>query len=415
VRLLFVVQRYGDEALGGAERHCRDFARRLAARGHHVEVASSCARSYVDWADHYAPGASLDEGVTVHRFRVRAPRDYRRFGPLNDRVMGTRGAVAHVVEREWMRMQGPDVPDLPAWLRSRADDFDAVIYFTYLYATSFDGILASTGLIPSVLHPLAHDEPALRLGIFDMMLRAADAIAYNTEEEKELVHRRFGITRPSVITGTGIDTRERDEAEHDVAGFRRRFGLGDGPYLLYVGRIDPGKGSTEMAEMFAARTARRGRDVALVALGDPVTTLPPESGVVMTGAVDDATKEAAIAGCLALVQPSYYESLSMVLLEAWAHRRPALVQARCEVLVGQARRSGGAIPYAGFAEFEAAIDLLVEQPDLAAALGASGRRYVESRYAWDDVLGRYERFLEEAVAQWRPSLPGGRRPAAAGA
>ena len=93
----------------------------------------------------------------------------------------------------------------------------------------------------------------------------------------------------------------------------------------------------------------------------------------MTGAVDESTKDAAIAGCLALVQPSYFESFSIVLCEAWAHRRPAIVQGRCEVLLGQARRSGGAIPYVGYGELEAAIELLGGDPALRAELGAAGR------------------------------------------
>lgn len=408
MRLLFVVPCFGPDARGGAARHCRDFATKLALRGHQVEVATSCARTDGDWSDAYEPGATLEDGVLVHRFRVRSPRDDRFFGPLHQRVVGTPGPVAHVVEREWLRMLGPDLPELPAWLRSRAGDFDVVIFFTYLYATSFDGLHALTGLVPTVLHPLAHDEAALCAGIFDLVVRAADAFAFNTEEEQRLVHRRFGVERPSVIIGTGIATDERDTAEHDVNGFRERFDLGDGPYLLYVGRIDPGKGSTELAEMFAARAARRGKDVALVALGDPVTRLPEESGVVMTGPVDEATKEAAMAGCLALVQPSYYESLSMVLLEAWARRRPALVQGHCDVLVGQARRSGGAIPYEGFAEFEAAVDLLLDAPELVGSLGEAGRQYVESRYRWDDVLTRYEWFLEDAARRWRPLRVSGR-------
>ena len=46
----------------------------------------------------------------------------------------------------------------------------------------------------------------------------------------------------------------------------------------------------------------------------------------------------------------------MVLTESFAQRRPALVQRRCAVLEGHARRSGGALPYSGFAEFEAAVD-----------------------------------------------------------
>jgi Glycosyltransferase len=74
--------------------------------------------------------------------------------------------------------------------------------------------------------------------------------------------------------------------------------------------------------------------------------------VVVTGFIDEAGKQSALAGAAALVQPSYFESFSMVLTEAWAHRRPALVQGHCAVLDGQARRSGGGIPYRSYAEFE---------------------------------------------------------------
>jgi phosphatidylinositol alpha-1,6-mannosyltransferase len=64
------------------------------------------------------------------------------------------------------------------------------------------------------------------------------------------------------------------------------------------------------------------------------------------------------------------------------------------VLDGQARRSGGGIPYRGFAEFEAAVDLVAGDEGLQRRLGEAGRRYVERRYRWDLVLDRYERLLE---------------------
>ncbi len=44
-----------------------------------------------------------------------------------------------------------------------------------------------------------------------------------------------------------------------------------------------------------------------------------------------------------LLVPSPFESLSLVLLEAWNHAVPALVNGRCSVLKGQARRANGAL------------------------------------------------------------------------
>ena len=68
-----------------------------------------------------------------------------------------------------------------------------------------------------------------------------------------------------------------------------------------------------------------------------------------------------LSGARAFVQPSYFESFSIVLMEAWAAGRPALVQGHCDVLLGHARRSGGAIPYFDFATFEA--DTVYRQRD----------------------------------------------------
>jgi glycosyltransferase involved in cell wall biosynthesis len=97
------------------------------------------------------------------------------------------------------------------------------------------------------------------------------------------------------------------------------------------------------------------------------------------------------------VHPSYFESFSIVLGEAWAQGRPALVQGHCAVLEGQARRSNGAVPYFDFAGFEAAVDLLVGDPSTATALGASGRAYLLEHHQWDVVLDRFERLLRTVV------------------
>jgi len=76
-----------------------------------------------------------------------------------------------------------------------------------------------------------------------------------------------------------------------------------------------------------------------------------------------------------------------------------LVQGACDVLAGQVRRSRGGVPYHGFAEFEAAVDLVVDDAGVAARLGGAGRRHVEERYRWDAVLSRYERQLDNLVSR----------------
>jgi glycosyltransferase involved in cell wall biosynthesis len=137
----------------------------------------------------------------------------------------------------------------------------------------------------------------------------------------------------------------------------------------------------------------------LVLAGDPLVDLPQHEDIVVTGFLDESDKHAAIAGSLALVQSSYFESFSIVLCEAWVQRRPALVQGASTVLRGQAMRSSGAIPYEGYAEFEQAVMMLLEDSDLADELGRNGRKYVEDTYEWSRVLKGFEESL--AIAQER--------------
>jgi len=393
VRLLFGVQRYGEEVAGGSEAACRQVAERLAARGHHVEVVTSRAKSYVDWADHYPEGASELNGVTVHRLGVRGPRVPHQFGPMHGRILKTLRSPLFV-QRDWLRLQGPDLPGLPAWLHEHTRRFDVANFFTYLYPTTAFGLPQAARYRPTILFPTAHEEPMMELRVFDELIRAADGILCLTPEERDLVARRFRFTPNAEVIGLGVDLH----ADGDARRFRDANGIGDDPYLLFVGRIDPGKGSDELYRFFVEYKKRHPSSLRLVVVGEPVTELAPHDDVILTGFVDEHVKADALAGATILVQPSYFESFSLALCEGWVNGLPALVQSRCRVLEGQARRSGGGIPYDGFAEFAESLQFLLGDPERRARLGAAGRAYVEANYDWDVVLDNYERFAAAVVA-----------------
>lgn len=389
MRLLFVVQRYGTDVAGGAEQACRSYAARLAARGHRVEVLTSCAVSYVDWANHYEPGSSELDGVTVHRLPVRAPRDGGSFSLFNQRVVYGHRPVPLYQQREWMRQQGPYIPELAPWLVARAGAYDRVIFFTYLYYTTYAGLPAATGRALTVLQPLAHDELPLELPLFRSVFSLPTGFAFLTPEERALVRSRFATAgKPEVVTGIGVEMGEEARG-----GFRGEHGIGRRPYIVYVGRVDPAKGSEELFEYFTMYKRSHPGPLALVIVGERIKELPSHPDVIVTGFVPGSERAAALSGALLLVQPSHFESFSIVLAEAWARGIPALVQGRCAVLAGQAARSRGAIAYRGWAEFEVALERLVRDQALRRSLGAAGRSYVEANYSWQAVIGRYERFL----------------------
>ena len=390
MRLLLVVQRYGREVFGGAEQLARMVATQFSRRGDQVEVLTSRALSYVDWADSYQEGDEVIDGVLVHRLSVVRPRNDPIFSGLNSRAAAHGWRFAPLVEQEWMRQQGPAVRDIEEWLADRSGEFDITLVFTYLYYTAWAGLRAARS--PTVLQPTAHDEPPARMTLFDEVFRLPDGFAFISQEEAEFVRRRYRALRPNRVVGIGFEPRSGDGDR-----FRRSAGLGDEPYLLCVGRTEPGKGSLQLFEFFRTYKGRRPGSLRLIFLGEEVYPMPRDDWVIMTGYVEDDVRNDAVAGALALVQPSFYESFSMVLAEAWAAGIPALVQARCDVLVGHAMRSGAGIPYGTYGEFETALDMLQENRGLRERLGRNGSAYVEQHFRWEQVLQRYDELFDEVT------------------
>src|SRR5438067_6613339 len=173
MKLAFVIQRYGAEVLGGSEQLCRLLAERLATQ-HDVEVLTTCARDYVTWKNEYPEGADRVRGVTVRRFANAHTRDIDAFNRLSDWIFThphTRDD-----EMEWLKQQGPWCPALIDHLRRHSQQYDVVIFFTYLYAPTVLGLDVVPGR--SLLVPTAHDEPAIRLEIFKDVFQRPAALCY---------------------------------------------------------------------------------------------------------------------------------------------------------------------------------------------------------------------------------------------
>jgi glycosyltransferase involved in cell wall biosynthesis len=252
-----------------------------------------------------------------------------------------------------------------------------------------------------VLVPTAEREAAIALSMFGPIFRGVRAVMYNSLEEQAMI---AALTRntdvPGVVVGIG------SEVPQDVSGERARqkFGLAN-PYLIYVGRIDANKGCVELFDQFMEYAATTPRPLDLVLIGTAVMAIPSHPRIHHLGFVSDPDKFDAIAGAAALVMPSYFESLSMVALEAWALGRPVLANGRCDVLVGQSQRSNAGLYYENAAEFRAAAERLLEDGDLARAMGENGQTYYANNYAWPVIEGKYlDMFDRLKAAPVRPSM-----------
>ena len=363
MRLGLVIARYAPDISGGAELHCRLVANLLARHpGAEVTVITTTARDYTVWDDHYPAGSDRDGPVEVIRFRPTKQRRLRRFDLINRTAAKLNGRAPAWLERLWLTEQGPHCPELIQHIKLTADQYDRLIFYTYLYEPTVLGLPARPG--QAWLIPTAHDEPALRLKLVKPVFEQARAIGFLSPAERDLVRSRFNIAaKPTTILGSAVQA----PAGVDPEGFKSRRDLDS--YLLYLGRVDYHKGVPELLDFWAA--ARRNHPgTRLVLAGEVKMDLPVDDSVTALGFISEEDKWSALAGCLAVVAPSPYESLNLTVLEAGAAGRPVLVNGRCRVLKEYVEQSGGGAIYTDAASFAAGLAALNDArtgPDLAKA------------------------------------------------
>jgi glycosyltransferase involved in cell wall biosynthesis len=380
MKLAFVVQRYGLEINGGAELHCRWVAEHLK-RHAQVEVLTTKAADYITWKDFYHRDREEVNGIPVRRFPVLRARDPRRFGRLQDWLLSHEHRETD--ELRWLDEEGPRSPALIQYLKDNAGSTDYFFFFSYRYYHSYWGIKS----VPqqSILVPTAERDPVVSLRIFRDLFRTPRAIVYNSVEERKMINEVSGNHDvPGDVVGVGTEVPGRPSGE----AFRRKHNLA-GPYVLYLGRIDENKGCHKLFEYFLRFKRETGSEVKLVLAGSTVMQVPSDPDIHYLGFLGDVEKFDALDGAELLVMPSFYESLSMVVLEAWALGKPVLANALCDVLKGQCLRSNGGLYYETYPEFKEALSLLLSSPRLRAALGENGRRYFEANYAWDVIERKY--------------------------
>ena len=399
MKLAIVVQRYGADINGGAEQHARYIAERLA-RHASVEVVTTCARDYVTWKNELPAGVEQVNGIPVRRFPVAHERKPHEFGRRSAQVFDAPHSLAD--ELRWLESEGPASPELLDYVERAAPGLDFVVLFSYRYHHAWH--LARRIPEKAVVVPTAERDAAIGLSIFGPVLRGVRALMYNSPEERAMIQAAArNAAVPGVVVGVGSEVPEHP----DAGRFRRTFKM-KRPFAIYIGRIDENKGCPELFSHFQRYASAFPRGLDLVLVGRAIIDVPKHPRIHHLGFLDDSDKFDALAAADLLIMPSYYESLSMVALEAWALGRPVLANAHCDVLKGQCIRSNAGLYYESYEEFVEALYSLESNGPLNARLGRNGREFFKQNYAWPVIERKYlDMFdrLKQDTASTRPALP----------
>ncbi len=385
-KIAFVVHRYGLDVNGGAEYHCRVLAEHMTSR-YEVDVLTSCAQNSLPWDNAYRAGMEKINQVNVYRFPVEKTRNDILFEELSKKV----GKGEKDIEEEWISQVGPCCPSFVSFLEENADKYEAVIFLTYAFYFTVKGM--DLQLKNSILLPTAHDDASICLPIYREVFRAPRAFLYNSVEERAFILRNFHTeAKPSRLTCVGIDTPEAKA--YVLPDLLKPYKEN---YIIYVGRVSNGKNFSELNRDFIEYKRRHPSSLKLVVIGrvDDKMTLTYSEDIIYAGFVSEEEKTAALANAKLLVMPSLYESLSLVILESMAVKRPVVVNGRCAVLKGQCIRSNAGLYYTDYFEFEAALDYMLSNKEAYQQMCQNGYRFVKEKYSWDKVVADVSSLIEE--------------------
>lgn len=377
-KIAFVVQRSGREVAGGAESYCLTIARQMSDYWD-IEILTTTALDYMSWENYYVEGIEMIGSVTIRRFRVDKPRDEEKFNAYSQKILDDDYNPTLAEAKKWMQLQGPLSSGLEHYIHNHSKQYDSFFFFTYLYATSY--YMLPLVAEKSILVPFAHEEKPLYLPIWDEWFSKAANIIFSSVEERDLIGKRFpNIATNADTIGIGVDRLD----DISPLRIRQKYNI-YAPYILYVGRIDESKGCDHLFQYFMRFKEEEQISLKLLLIGKQVMQIPKHHDIIHLGFVDNQSKFDAICACEFLVNPSPFESLSMVLLEAWSLDKPTLVNAQADVMVGQSRRSGGGESYYDYHSFRTQSLHLLKRGYRYRGMS----RFVKERYSWSIIKKKF--------------------------
>jgi glycosyltransferase involved in cell wall biosynthesis len=304
-----------------------------------------------------------EAGVEVE---VVSPASFRHFG-----IAYGHGILGNLRRRPWLALL------MPAFLASFA---------RAARRASRDVDLVHAHWLPSALAALATRKPfVIQLWGSDVELARRAPWLF-----RWLVRRARAVLAPSRALLDVASELGAREAVHVVQGVGVPEAVAepdDPPHVLYVGRLSEEKGVRELAEATAG--------IARVVVGDgPLRHLFPDAlGFVPPEELGRYYERAALVVC-----PSRREGYGVVAREALAHGRPVVATAVGGLADAVEHGvTGLLVSPRDAAALRAAIEQLLEDPELRRTFGAAGRDKARVAWSWDVAVASLRSAYDLAV------------------
>lgn len=316
-------------------------------------------------------------------------------------------------------------PAMGRWLAGSLSGFDIVeIHGLYRFPPTYAAWQARRQGVPYIIRPHGSLDPYLygtssagsvRLKRlyerwFDLPnLHAAGAIHYTAEEERERA-AFLKLRAPSFVLPNGLDWDRYRELPARGA-LRARWGLGEAPVVLFLGRLHFKKGLDLLIPAFDA-LRQRVPGVQLVIAGPEnddygqqvrgwVRERGLEAAVHFVGSLHGAEVLQAYVDADVFALPSYTENFGMTVAEAMACALPVVISDQVNIHAEVAGAGAGVVTHCDATEVAHALQELLCDPQRRRAMGEAGRRLVQTKYTWPAIIDDLTLEYEQMVTRYR--------------
>ncbi len=363
-------------AYGGIPRCAYEVCRSLAAGGDEVTVWTTDA---FDAGRRCGPAEETVDGIFIRRFRnLHNGLAYHRqlYLPLG------------ILKAPWRDLRAFDV----VHVLSHRHLLVALVGAAAV-RRGIPYVFTGNGTVPPIERYVLLKRLLDLLGADELLEQAAACVAVSQAEVPHYVSVGVAAQRVHVIpNGVRLD-EFRDLPPR--GSFRRAFGLGDGPLIVFVGKITPRKG----VDVLLRALARLPAAVRLVVAGNFMMAEAPLRAIVEQLHLSDRVlfpglllgddRNAAYVDADVVAYPSTDEIFGLVAAEALMCGSPVVVcdDSGCGEVV-RAADGGRLVPYGDAAALAAALQALLDDPVERARCAAAGKRYVIANFGWDHIAAQ---------------------------
>ncbi|AOP32585.1 glycosyl transferase [Leptospira tipperaryensis] len=413
---------FSDQVSGGSEKLIFQFVE-LLAKDFEITVLTTRSLDYVSWKnsipirENYLlqEGNNLSKPICIEertsslggtykilQFTVEKNRNIDKFNRLSKKILEEPSLQNRENVNHWIEEQGPYVPEMIQFIESRKSEFEVFFFVSYLYYPLVFGspLVAEK----SIIIPTFHDEAPAYLPIYKEVLTDLSSYSFNTPEELEVFQNILGFT-PNTYSVTGMNLNLDKNAFVSISenlSLKENSKIEkEDPFLLYVGRVDLGKGFLEMTEWFLDWKKNSELPHKLKIVGKIASKIPAKilenQNVEFLGFVEEKRKIELLRNCTCLINSSPLESFSIVLMEAWLAEKPVLVNGKSDVLKGHCLRSNGGLFYSDKKSFSATLNYILGHPKDSLEMGKNGKRYVEQNFNPEVVREKLLRLIDKTI------------------